>query len=135
MEFHRILEETDPIPLIPTIFPSSLGGRGEKFLHVPKAIVINRNDSGEVSIIQKRSTATLNSTINPRSERMESILQGITTAVLFKSHKMQNYTGLLSDYTRGAKVGANSLKAFLPLSQRKCYCFTIPYDTPVIKRG
>ena len=137
MEFHRILEETDPIPLIPTIFPSSLGGRGEKFLHVPEAIVINRNDSGEVSIIQKRSTATLNSTINPRSERMESILQGITTAVLFKSHKMQNYTELLSDYTHNVKVGAKSLYALLDSQQPEndFTCFTIPYDPPVSKRG
>jgi hypothetical protein len=37
MHYHRILEETDPIPLIPTRFPASLGGRGERFVHVPDA--------------------------------------------------------------------------------------------------
>ena len=135
MKFHRVLEETDPIPLIPTIFPSSLGGLGEKYVHVPEAFVISRTDSGQVSIIQKESTATLNSTINPSSERVHSILQGITTAVLIKTHKMQNYTRLLSEYTRDVKVDPNSVKALLTLSQPKGYCFTIPYDPPVSKRG
>jgi hypothetical protein len=137
MKFHRVLEETDPIPLIPTIFPSSLGGLGEKYVHVPQAFVISRTDSGHVSILQKESTSTLNSIINPRSERVESILQGITTAVLFKSHKMQNYTELLSDYTHNVKVGAKSLYALLDSQQPEndYTCFTIPYDPPVSKRG
>ena len=134
MKFHRILEETDPIPLIPTRFPSSLGGLGEKFVHVPEAIVISRNDSGKVSIIERNSTATLNSTINPRSERVESILQGITTAVLFKSHKMQNYTQLLSEYTRNVKVDPNSVKALLTLSQRKRYIASLSHTTHLLVR-
>ena len=128
MNFHRILEETDPIPLIPTRFPSSLGGLGEKFVHVPDAIVISRDESGKVSITQKKSTATLNSTINPRNERVESFLQGLTTAVLFASHRMQHYTELLSLYTPNEKGNSNALVALCPSCEKTSRAFTIPYD-------
>ena len=132
ISYHRVLGETDPIALIPTRVPTSLGGRGERFVHVPDAVVISRGEgeSGEVFISEKRNTKTLNPNVYPRNAMVESFFRGLTTLALIESHRMQHYRKLLRSYPveeTSSHLGAlflSNTSSESPPPQ----AFIIPYD-------
>ena len=89
--YHRIVTDEDPIALLPTRVPRAMFSSGEKFVHVPEAIVI-REDGENVKISRECST----STAKIAHAVALSFLRSVATILLHRSHKMTSYIRLLN---------------------------------------
>ena len=90
IDYHRIVTDTDPIALIPTRIPRLADTAGEKFVHVPEAIVI-KYDADGAHISRKSST----SSVRTAHRDALSILRGMSIFFLQRSHKMTSYIRIL----------------------------------------
>ena len=88
--YHRIVTDEDPIALVPTRVPRARDTSGEKFVHVPQAIVI-KEDGEDVKISREWSTSSVKNT----HAIALSFLRGVATFLLHRSHKMTSYIRLL----------------------------------------
>jgi hypothetical protein len=88
--YHRVVTDEDPIALVPTRVPRARNSSGEKFVHVPQAIVI-KEDDGNVEISREWSTSSVK---NSHAVAL-SFLRGVATFLLHRSHKMKSYIRLL----------------------------------------
>ena len=90
IDYHRIVTDTDPIALIPTRNPRLADTAGEKFVHVPEAIVIKYDADGD-HISRKSST----SSVRTAHRDALSIFRGMSIFFLQRSHKMTSYIRIL----------------------------------------
>ena len=121
MMYHRIVVDADPIPLIPTRVPRVVQTAGEKFVHVPKVVVIKQSTKRPncVEITVKMSTYT--EVVS--NDNVLNFLRSLATTLLMASHKMKHYRKLLhivmrADDKSGSRVESVCLAELFTYADR-----------------